>query len=87
LVFLVSRIPAGQSWAVAGVGKYQLPLSVHAIAMGGHVRVGIEDNIYYRKGEVATSNAQLVERVVRLAKEMDRPVADVTTAKQLLGLT
>ncbi len=72
---------------MAGVGRYQLPLAVHAIAMGGHVRVGIEDNIYYRKGELATSNAQLVERVVRLAKEMDRPVADVVTARQLLTRT
>lgn len=86
LVFMVSRLPADQSWTAAGVGRYQLPLAVHAIAMGGHVRVGIEDNIYYRKGELATSNVQLVERVVRVAKEMDRPVADVATARQLLGL-
>jgi 3-keto-5-aminohexanoate cleavage enzyme len=71
---------------VAGVGKYQLPLATHAIAMGGHVRVGIEDNIFYKKGVMANSNAQLVERVVRIAQELDRPVASVKESRQILGL-
>ena len=86
LVFLVDRLHPGQTWSVAGVGRYQLPLSVHAIAMGGHVRVGIEDNIYYRKGELARSNAQLVKRIVRIAKEMDRSIASVNDTKEILGL-
>ena len=50
--------------------------------MGGHVRVGIEDNIYYRKGEFAESNAQLVERVARIAKELDRPIANTKQARE-----
>ncbi len=87
LVSLVDRLKPGQSWSVAGVGRYQLPLSVHAMTMGGHVRVGIEDNIYYRKGEPASSNAQLVERVVRIAKELDRPVATVAQAREMLDLS
>ncbi|HLD44177.1 MAG TPA: 3-keto-5-aminohexanoate cleavage protein, partial [bacterium] len=66
------------------VGRWQLPLTAHAIVLGGHVRVGFEDNIYYRKGELATSNAQFVERVVRLAKELNRPVATVQQARELL---
>ncbi|MCP4352367.1 MAG: 3-keto-5-aminohexanoate cleavage protein [Desulfobacterales bacterium] len=86
LILLKDRLAADQAWTVAGVGRYQLPLSTHAIAMGGHVRVGIEDNIYYRKGEMTSSNAQLVERVVRIAKELDRPVATVKEARELLGL-
>ena len=86
LVLLKERLEAGQTWTAAGVGRFQLPLSVHAIAMGGHVRVGIEDNVYYRKGELAQSNAQLVERVVRVTKELDRAVASVQEAKQMLGL-
>ncbi len=86
LVLLKDRLKPGQTWTVAGLGRFQLPLSAHAIAMEGHVRVGIEDNIYYRKGELAKSNAQLVERVVRVAKELDRPVATVKQAKQILGL-
>ena len=57
-----------------------------AILMGGHARVGLEDNIYYRRGELATSNAQLVERVVRLAGELGRPVASAADARRLLGL-
>ncbi len=86
LIFLVDRLNHGQTWSVAGIGRFQLPLSMHAIAMGGHVRVGIEDNIYYRKGELTKSNAQLIERVVRIAKEMDRPIATLKQAQNILGL-
>lgn len=86
LLLLVERLPAGQTWTAAGIGRYQLPLSAHAISLGGHVRVGLEDNIYYRKGELAQSNAQLVERVVRIARELDRPVATPAQARELLGL-
>lgn len=87
LVLLKERLRAGQTWTVAGVGRFQLPLSAHAMAMGGHVRVGIEDNVYYRKGELARSNAQFVERVVRIAEELDRAVASVQEAKHMLGLS
>ena len=86
LVLLQDRLSAGQTWTVAGMGKFQLPLSAHAIATGGHVRVGIEDNIYYRKGELAKSNAQLIERVVGIAKVFDRPIATVKQAREMLGL-
>lgn len=86
LVHLVSMLPEGVHWGVAGVGRYQLPLAVQAIVMGGHVRVGFEDNIFYRKGELATSNAQLVERISRLAKELGRPVATPAQARELLGI-
>jgi 3-keto-5-aminohexanoate cleavage enzyme len=57
-----------------------------AIAMGGHVRVGFEDNIYYRKGELADSNARFVERVVRIAREVGREPATVDQARALLRL-
>jgi len=91
LVKLLEKLSsqAGQPmphWGVAGVGRYQLPLATHAILMGGHVRVGFEDNIFYRKGEVASSNAQLVERVVRLAGELGRPVATPEQTRKLLRL-
>jgi 3-keto-5-aminohexanoate cleavage enzyme len=71
---------------VAGVGRFQLPLAVQALVMGGHVRVGFEDNIFYRKGEIAKSNAQLVERISRLAHELGREVATPEQARQLLGI-
>jgi 3-keto-5-aminohexanoate cleavage enzyme len=86
LILLTDRLSPDQTWTVAGLGRFQLLLSAHAIAMGGHVRVGIEDNIYYRKGELAESNAQLVKRVVRIAKELDRPVATAQQSRELLGL-
>ena len=86
LIRLTDRLNPEQTWTVAGVGRYQLPLSTHAIAMGGHVRVGIEDNIFYRKGEPATSNAQLIERVARIAKEFGRAVAGVDQARKILSL-
>jgi 3-keto-5-aminohexanoate cleavage enzyme len=54
--------------------------------MGGHVRVGLEDNLFYRKGELAQSNAQLVERVVRLARELGREVATPDEAREILGI-
>lgn len=86
LMHLVSKLPAGATWSVAGVGRTQLPLTTMAILLGGHVRVGFEDNIYYRKGELATGNAQFVERVVRLANELGRDVATPADARKILGL-
>ncbi|ABS60076.1 3-keto-5-aminohexanoate cleavage protein [Fervidobacterium nodosum] len=86
LVFLVNKLPEGCTWSVAGIGRYELPLAVHAIVMGGHVRVGFEDNIYYRKGELATSNAQLVERIVRIAHEVGREIATPDEARKILGI-
>ncbi|MBN1106373.1 MAG: 3-keto-5-aminohexanoate cleavage protein [Deltaproteobacteria bacterium] len=85
LVHLKNTIPRDATWTVAGIGNAQLVLGVHAILMGGHVRVGLEDNIYYRRGEPAT-NPQLVERVVRLAKELGREVATPDEARKILHL-
>ena len=86
LVLLVDRLKEGQSWSVAALGRHQLPLTTQAITMGGHVRTGIEDNIYFRKGELVKSNAQLVARMVRIAGELNRPVASVDQAREILGL-
>jgi 3-keto-5-aminohexanoate cleavage enzyme len=86
LVYLVNHIPQDSTWTVAGIGKYELPLAVHAILMGGHVRVGFEDNIYYKKGELAKSNAQLVERIVRIAKELGREIATPDEAREILNI-
>lgn len=86
LQFLVDSLPAMCTWCVAGVGAHQLPLATMAILMGGHVRVGLEDNLYYRKGELAESNAQLVARIVRLAKELGREVATPDEAREILGI-
>lgn len=86
LVFLTELIPRGSTWSVTGVGRAQLTMAFHAIAMGGHVRVGLEDNIYYAKGVLAT-NAALAARVARLAAEFGREVASPDEARGILGLS
>jgi 3-keto-5-aminohexanoate cleavage enzyme len=85
LVDCVRALPEGCTWSVAGIGRMQLPLATVAIAMGGHVRVGIEDNLYYSKGRLAR-NEELVARVVRIAEELGRPVAKPEEARRILRL-
>jgi 3-keto-5-aminohexanoate cleavage enzyme len=85
LTYLVDQLPPGCTWSVAAIGRDQLPLAAVAIAMGGHVRVGLEDNIYYSKGRLAR-NDELVARVARVAAELERPVATPAVARELLGL-
>ncbi|NLX61183.1 MAG: 3-keto-5-aminohexanoate cleavage protein, partial [Tissierellia bacterium] len=86
LVFLVDSIPEGSTWSVAGIGRYEMPMAAIAIAMGGHVRVGFEDNIYLSKGVLAKSNGELVEKVVKIAKELGREIATPDEAREILGL-
>jgi 3-keto-5-aminohexanoate cleavage enzyme len=86
LLHLIDLIPKEATWTVAGIGRHQLPMNTLAITLGGHVRVGFEDNIYYRRGELATSNAQLVERVVRIARELNREIASPAEARKILQL-
>jgi 3-keto-5-aminohexanoate cleavage enzyme len=82
---LVDDLPAGCTWSVAGIGRAQLPMAMAAIAMGGHVRVGLEDNLYYSRGRLAR-NEELVARVARLAGEAGREMATPDQARALLGL-
>jgi 3-keto-5-aminohexanoate cleavage enzyme len=86
LVYLAESLPPGCTWTVAGIGRAELQLAAVAIVLGGHVRVGFEDNIFYRKGELAASNAQLVERIARLARELGREVATPAEARAILGI-
>jgi 3-keto-5-aminohexanoate cleavage enzyme len=85
LVHLKNSIPRDATWTVAAIGAAQLEMGIHAILMGGHVRVGLEDNIYYRKGELAT-NERLIERIVNLAGEVGREVATPDEARKILSL-
>lgn len=86
LIFMKESIPQGSTWTVAGVGRYEFPMAVMGILMGGHVRVGFEDNVYLSKGVLAKNNAELVEKVVRLAKEFGREIATPDEAREILGL-
>lgn len=86
LIRLVSDIPEGSSWQVITIGRYQMGLTIPGICMGGNIRTGLEDNIYYTKGELAKSNAQLVERIVRIARELGREIATVDDVKESFGV-
>ncbi len=87
LLFLLDLIPSTSTWTVSGMGRHQLNMNTLGILMGGHVRTGLEDNIYYRKGVLAKGNAPFVERLVKLAESLDRPVANPAEARKILGLS
>ena len=86
LVYMATSIPAGCTWTATGIGKTAWDIAAATIAMGGHVRVGFEDNVYMSKGVLAKSNGEMVERVVQMAKLMNRPVATPAEAREILGL-
>jgi 3-keto-5-aminohexanoate cleavage enzyme len=85
-VFLRESIPSDATYTVAGVGRFEFPLAMAAIIDGGHVRVGMEDNVFISKGVLAKSNGELVEKVVRMAKELGREIANPHEARTILGL-
>ena len=87
LVHMVGALPEGSSWQVVTVGKFHLRTVVMAMSMGGNVRTGMEDTVYYDKGEPVKSNAQLVERMVRIAREMGREPATIEEARNSLNIT
>ena len=82
---MVDLLPRGSIFFVSGIGPAQLPAAMNSLLLGGHVRVGLEDNLYYRQGELAT-NVQLTERVVRLVREMGFEPATPGEARQIMGL-
>ncbi|MGW8168721.1 MAG: GNAT family N-acetyltransferase [Sulfurovaceae bacterium] len=87
LAYLSSALPADSTWAAAGLGVFQLPMNTAAIAAGGHVRVGIEDAIYYdyKKTRLATNEA-LVKRIARIAQELQREIATGSETRDMLGI-
>ena len=86
LVYLKSLIPKNSTWSALGIGKGHLPIMYATLALGGNVRVGMEDNVYYAKGQLAQSNAEFVARACRLIKEANKEVATPDEARQILGL-
>jgi 3-keto-5-aminohexanoate cleavage enzyme len=84
LDFLVEMIPEDCTWSVAGIGRHELPLAEKAVGMGGHARVGLEDNIFIARGELARGSWQLVEKVVEFAEAEGRDLADPDIARNLL---
>jgi len=86
LMQLVDALPADSIFTVLGVGSDELPATTQSILLGGHLRVGFEDNVFYSKGQPAESNAQLVARAVRIARELGCEIATPAEARQILGI-
>ncbi len=86
LEFLLGKLPEGSTWSAAGIGRYQLPLNQFALSHGGHVRLGLEDNIYLQKGQLAEGNAPFVIRMKELAKQAGRALASPGEARRILRL-
>ena len=87
LLTMIDGLPKESIFEVIGIGHSQLSMNVMGILLGGHVRTGMEDNVYFRRGERCKGNGQLVERVVRIAQELGRPVATPKEARRMLGIS
>ena len=87
VVHMASILPAGATWTASGIGRTHLRVTLTALAMGGHVRTGFEDTIHYARGRLATSNAELVARVARIAVETGREIATPDQAREITGIT
>ena len=86
LLYAKSLLPADAMWAAMGIGRMEFPIVAQACLLGGHVRVGLEDNLYLSKGVLAPSNAALVERAAQLVELLGRSVATPSEAREILGL-
>ena len=83
---LYEHLPENSTWSMIGIGKGHLPMSMMALTMGGHIRVGLEDNIYYSQGVLAETNAQFVDRIVRISREYGREIATPAEARDILSI-
>ena len=86
LMELIDSLPSDSMFTVMGVGNDELPATTQSILLGGHLRVGFEDNVYYKKGQLAESNAQVVARAGRIGRELGCEIATPAEARQLLGI-
>jgi len=86
LMGMLERMPPDSLINVSSMGRTQLPITTMALTIGLNVRVGMEDNVYYRRGELVEHNARLVERTVRIARELEREIASPAEARAMLGL-
>jgi len=87
LLGLINELPPQSMFSTIGVGPFQLPMNTLSIMMGGHVRVGMEDNLYYKRGRKVKDNAEQVARIVRIAKELNRDIATPEQAREMLGIS
>jgi 3-keto-5-aminohexanoate cleavage enzyme len=86
LVFISNSIPEGSTWTATGLGKNAWHIAAATISLGGHVRVGFEDNLYLERGRLAKSNGEMVEKAASIAKLLGREIATPAEAREILGL-
>jgi uncharacterized protein (DUF849 family) len=86
IMYLKSLLPQDAEWTAFGLGRMEFPIAAQSFLLGGHVRVGFEDNVYIRKGELARDNAQLVEKAVRLIGDLGGEIASASEARAILQL-
>lgn len=87
LAMMVNALPPGFTWAASGIGRFQFRINTLAIAMGGHVRVGLEDNLYFDEDRTQlATNAALIDRIVKLSEAAGRPIATPNEARAMIGL-
>ncbi|HPF47125.1 MAG: 3-keto-5-aminohexanoate cleavage protein [Alphaproteobacteria bacterium] len=86
LLYLKSQLPENAVWAAFGIGRMEYPMLAQSFVAGGHVRVGMEDNLYIKKGELCEGNAQLVEKAVRIIHDLGGEIATTDEARKILGL-
>ncbi len=83
---LKQMVPAGGIWSAFGISRHQFPMVAQAVLLGGHVRVGLEDNLYLSRGQLSPGNAPMVERAARIIRELDAEVATPAQARELLHI-
>ena len=86
MMYLRNLLPPGAQWQGFGIGRNQFPMAIQSALLGGHVRVGMEDNAFISKGVLAESNAQQVRKVRRLVEELGPSVASASQGREILGL-
>jgi len=86
-VYLAESLPSGTTWSIFGIGASHFPMVAMGVLMGGHVRVGFEDNVYFKKGQLAKSNAELVQHTATIIRNLHKEPASVEEARKILGLS
>lgn len=87
MTYIRNLLPTGANWQGFGIGRNQFPMAMQSALLGGHVRVGMEDNAYISRGEFANSNAQLVRKAVRIVEDLGSSIASPDEARRILGLS
>jgi uncharacterized protein (DUF849 family) len=86
MLLMRNMLPPNTVWAAFGISRFEFPMVAQAVVLGGHVRVGLEDNLYLSRGKLAPGNAALVDRAVQIIQSIGEDVATVGQAREILGL-